>query len=447
MLKESSKYENLAELLEIPTKGIDDPSLEEKRLSNFPHTIKVHCWTKTDADKFARCLQRPLSSANFRFIYRNILNGDKDDWKFHEERENPYRKRSNHKKRIETHLWKNTLEFENDGWIPYITFKITFETERSYIEFARKIRQRLSLNTSSISYPDSQPRKQKFHWISNWENPNPKYPVYIVSKGRADSRLTARCFERLGMPYYIVIEPQDYDEYACVIDPKKILVLPFSNHGDGPGRARNWCWDHSMSNGFKRHWVCDDNISNFTRLHKHRKLPVGDGGIFRIAEEFVDRFENVPLAGFQYDFFAVAKAPYSPFMLNTRIYSVLLIENSCPYRWRGRYNEDTILALDVLKAGYCTIQFNNFLQGKLNTQALGGGNTAEFYQNEGTLLKSLMLERAHPDVSKLVWKFGRYHHHVDYSGFRSNQLRFVEGYMPETNQKETSSFKMTRLKV
>ena len=27
-------------------------------------------------------------------------------------------------------------------------------------------------------------------------------------------------------------------------------------------------------------------------------LPIGDGGMFRVCEEFVDRFENVPLAVF-----------------------------------------------------------------------------------------------------------------------------------------------------
>ena len=28
----------------------------------------------------------------------------------------------------------------------------------------------------------------------------------------------------------------------------------------------------------------------------------------------------------------------------------------------------------------------------------------------------------HPDVSKLVWKFGRIHHHVDYTKFKANRL-------------------------
>jgi hypothetical protein len=169
--------------------------------------------------------------------------------------------------------------------------------------------------------------------------------------------------------------------------------------------------------------VFDDNIMDFSRLYRHRKLPVADGGMFRVIEEFVDRFANVPISGLNYDFFAPDKMGRPPFVMNTRIYSALLIENSCPFRWRGRYNEDTILSLDVLKAGYCTFQFNTLLQGKAQTQRLGGGNTAEFYASEGTYKKSKMLELSHSDVAKTVWRYGRWHHEVDYRPFRSNKPR------------------------
>ena len=62
---------------------------------------------------------------------------------------------------------------------------------------------------------------------------NPIYPIYIISKGRWESRLTSKTLEKLDVPYHIVIEPQEYDNYAAVIDPKKIHVLPFSNLGLG----------------------------------------------------------------------------------------------------------------------------------------------------------------------------------------------------------------------
>ena len=264
---------------------------------------------------------------------------------------------------------------------------------------------------------------------------NPKYPIYIVSKGRWKTRLTSKALERINVPYYIVVEAHERGEYAAVIDPAKVLVLPEKylrdydtcdeegdTRGKGPGAARNFCWDHAMSLGYARHWVMDDNIASFNRLNRNLMVKVTSGTIFRAAEDFVDRYQNVVIAGFNYDFFAKAKDPLSAFVMNTRIYSCLLIQNSLPMRWRGRYNEDTDLSIRALKAGLCTIQFNAFLQEKATTQTMAGGNTDEFYSKEGTLPKSQMIERLHPDVAEVVWRFNRWHHHVDYSVFKHNTL-------------------------
>jgi len=264
---------------------------------------------------------------------------------------------------------------------------------------------------------------------------NPKYPIYIVSKGRWKTRLTSKALERINVPYYIVVESHEREEYAAVIDPAKVLVLPEKylrdyntcdeegdTRGKGPGAARNFCWDHSMSLGYARHWVMDDNIASFNRLNRNLMVKVTSGTIFRAAEDFVDRYANVVIAGFNYDFFAKAKEPLPAFVMNTRIYSCLLIQNSLPMRWRGRYNEDTDLSIRALKAGLCTIQFNAFLQEKATTQTMAGGNTDEFYSKEGTLPKSQMIERLHPDVAEVVWRFNRWHHHVDYSVFKHNTL-------------------------
>jgi hypothetical protein len=283
---------------------------------------------------------------------------------------------------------------------------------------------------------------------------NPKHPVYIISKGRSESMLTSRSLARMKVPHYIAIEPQDEDLYEAALDKFNIrpyvtlLIAPFSNHGDGPGRARNWCWDHSITIGAEKHWVLDDNIADFYRLHKNKRVRVESGAIFRAAEDFVNRYENVPIAGFQYRFFIAPNSKYPPYVKNTRIYSTLLIDNKCKHRWRGRYNEDTDICLQVLKDGDCTIQFNSFLQGKAATQTVKGGNTEEFYHkegveegkwienvnSEGTRNKSQMLVDLHPDVATMVWRYKRWHHYVDYSSFKKNELRLKSGVkMPEGN--------------
>jgi hypothetical protein len=273
---------------------------------------------------------------------------------------------------------------------------------------------------------------------------NPKYPIYIVSKGRADTRLTAKALEAMQVPYYIIVENQEYQDYASVIAAHKVLILPTSyqdayetcddledSKSRGPGPARNFAWDHSISLGAARHWVMDDNIASFQRLNKNLMVKVSSGTIFKAAEDFVDRYENVYISGFNYDFFVQSKEVHPPFIRNTRIYSCLLIQNDIPYRWRGRYNEDTDLSLRVLKDGHCTIQFNAFIQEKAQTQTLKGGNTEEFYAKEGTLPKSKMLADLHPDCAKVTWKFNRWHHHVDYRRFKRNPLIKKEALIPQ----------------
>lgn len=256
---------------------------------------------------------------------------------------------------------------------------------------------------------------------------NPKYPIYIPSKGRWHSRLTSKTFERLHIPYQIVIEPPEYDAYAAVIDPKKILTLPFSNLGYGSIPARNWIWEHSIQEGYARHWIIDDNIDGFYRFNLNRKIPVSDGMILRIMEEFIDRYKNVPMAGPHYEHFLPRRSPiHAPFRLNTRIYSCVLLSNDVAHRWRGRYNEDTDLSLRFLKDGYCTILFHAFLAKKKATMLLEGGNTDELYRQtpdfDGRLAMAQSLQRQHPDVVKITRKWGRWQHQVDYRPFRQNHL-------------------------
>lgn len=237
------------------------------------------------------------------------------------------------------------------------------------------------------------------------------------------------------MPYRVIVEADELSAYAAVIDPAKLLVLdpayqrdfdpcmeltPEQSRGSGP--ARNFAWDHAISEGHARHWIVDDNIRTFYRLNVNTKIPVGDGTIFRCMEDFALRYKNVALAGPNYAFFAKRKQKLNPIIINTRLYSCILIRNDLPLRWRCRYNEDVDLSLRVLKAGYCSIQFNAFLQAKARTMTMGGGNTDAFYAAEGTLPKAKMIVELHPDVARLVWKFQRYHHQVDYRPFRRNKL-------------------------
>lgn len=293
-------------------------------------------------------------------------------------------------------------------------------------KFLSLINQKINPETKSIWFP-KEDRERPSSFIYTQENEQsfvPKYPIYVISKGRADSRLTAKALEAANVSYKIVIEPQEYDNYAAVINKEKILVLPFSNLGQGSIPARNWVWEHSISIGAKRHWILDDNIDGFIRLNRNRKIKVDSGVTFRCIEDFVDRYENIAEAGMDYRYFAPERSRMAPYTLNTRIYSCILLDNNLKHRWRGKYNEDTDLSLRLLKDGYATVLFKAFLCNKVGTLKMSGGNTDTIYNTgDKRLAFAKSLEEQHPDLVKVVWRYERWHHEVDYSSFLRNKLR------------------------
>jgi hypothetical protein len=243
----------------------------------------------------------------------------------------------------------------------------------------------------------------------------------------------------MGVCFFVVVEPSEADRYQSVCGSfGTVLVLPFENLGQGSIPARNWIWDHALSLGAARHWVIDDNIVRFYRMNGNRRIPASSSAIFRAVEDFSDRFENVAFSGLNNLAFADDRDPrIKPFTLNTRIYSMTLIDSSLPYRWRGKYNEDTDICLRALKDGRVTVQFNAFLGDKATTMKMRGGNTDTVYATKDHRREfAESLQRQHPDVVKVVWKFNRWHHQVDYSPFAKNALIYKPGVTPVATNNE-----------
>jgi len=332
-------------------------------------------------------------------------------------------------------------EFENKIYASFDIFISADPADEKYIdELAEKTGNKISPLTKSFYYPKKEKGPNRSLRVSSTRG-NPEFPIYVVSKTRADNCVTANYFRDMGVPYYIVVEEHQYNDYAEYHDEKHLLILDqkfldeydtFDNLGNtkskGPGAARNFAWWHSTQNGYKWHWVFDDNVYGIYILEGNDRIKTIDGGFLASCEDFVKRYDNIAIAGLNYYMFVVPTKHLPPYVKNTRIYSMLLIRNDItakdgkPFRWRGRYNEDTDLSLRVLKDGWSTVQFNAVNGDKLCTQKMKGGNTEEFYSKEGTYDKSKMIEDMHPDVAKVHWRFGRWHHYVDYLPFADNPL-------------------------
>lgn len=264
-----------------------------------------------------------------------------------------------------------------------------------------------------------------------------RYPVYIPSKGRADVATTPGILEAGGVDFRLVVEPPEADAYAKRFGRERVLELPFADLGQGSIPARNWIWDRARQNGVERHWVLDDNLAYFRRLHRGKRIECAPAPALRVCEDFVDRYENVAIGGLAYTMFVTSEAS-KPFLLNVHVYSCMLVRTDLgETRWRGRYNEDTDLCLQVLSEGWCTVLLQAFAVHKQPTMTMKGGNTDELYAADGRLRMARDLERAWPGVVTVSRRYGRPQHVVNWKKF-DHQLRrrpdFDPAKLPATNE-------------
>lgn len=256
-----------------------------------------------------------------------------------------------------------------------------------------------------------------------------EYPVYIISKGRYDIAYTANMFIKEGIDFKIAVEPQEYKLYCDNIPEKHVLKLPFSNLGKGSYPARNYCWEHSIDKGYKAHWLFDDNIRQFYRLHKGNRYSLSAKTALKYAEKFFQRYINLEILGFNYKYL-ISPEQKKPITINSHVYSGMLIKNEIPYRWRLKYNEDVDLCLQVLTNGGCTVNFHAMLIDKISTsQKLKGGNQDELYKGnhpQKKFEKAQTLKKMWPNHVEITKRYGRPHHYVDWKKFKHHLKRNPE---------------------
>jgi hypothetical protein len=233
----------------------------------------------------------------------------------------------------------------------------------------------------------------------------PRYTLYIPSKGRPqrDHSLTTSLLEQSELEFVLVVEPQDADAYAETYGRERLVELPFRDKGIAA--TRSWIKDHSIERGERRHWQLDDNLRRFCQFDRGARVTCTPALALSSLEQFVDRYENVAIAGFKN--IAFGKWVKKPFQINQQVYCCVLVDNSTPHRWRGPGCEDTDYSIQVLTDGLCTVLINVFQIEKTATGKMKGGNTDAHYQDDGRLERARWLEREWPAMATVVRRNGR----------------------------------------
>jgi hypothetical protein len=351
--------------------------------------------------------------------------------------------------------WVDLPEFK---WHESIKERSTFEVQLNNNEEADVFFKMFNHKPTIKPYIhyDLRPHPLKEYVYEFSEKISPKYPLYVITKGRWEKTLTINSLEEMGVDFSICVEPDEYDNYINnpKIDKRKVIKLPenFSKRDQGGIPVRNFVWQHAADRGFDKHWIIDDNIDGFFRWNNNIQKRVKDGVFFRIMEDFSDRYENLGLVSCQYfSFIPALDTGRGPYILNTRAYSCILIHNKLlderlAERWRGKYNEDTDLSLRVLSTGdLCTVNFNTLLSGKQTTGSMKGGNTTTIYADgddgrfSGLKKKFDELKAVWGDIVTLTYnrhKDGRPHHHISYTKLFHQKLVLKPGIKRDPNINE-----------
>jgi hypothetical protein len=332
--------------------------------------------------------------------------------------------------------WKYSISYEDVDEIytsPAIQIKYLADSE-PIISYLMRFMKHPVMKKNSVWYPykpKSLTNLAGMICISEYPV-EPKYPIYIISKGRSDIRGTGRFLLSCDIKFKIVVEPAEYKAYAKYFPTEYILKCPenFSSRCQGGIPVRNFVWQHAKATGAQRHWIIDDNITFYARMNRGQQVTIKSGVIFRMIEDYCDRYTNVKMAGHNYACFVPAASCRYPITENTRIYSSILLANDIypSYKWEGTYNEDTDLSLRLLKSGYPTLLFSNIVANKLNTMTTKGGNTDSIYAvSDAHTKKTQELVDKHGDVTRMTTRFNRVHHVVNYNTFKNLQPKFKAG--------------------
>lgn len=211
-------------------------------------------------------------------------------------------------------------------------------------------------------------------------------PIFIPSLGRATIANTPRLLTEDGVPFKMVVEPQEADEYKKQFGSDSVLVLP--EGGKGIAYSRRWIKSYSKENGHAYHWQIDDDVRAFMEKTSGKREKCSSNVVLGNIEAWVKKHSNVAIAApLQTTWAWNGTDPGKEQRLNRPPVSCVLVSNEPKETWRDGIWEDTDYALQVLKAGWCTANFTLLLVDLPPMMKQPGGHTP-LYKADGERMKA-----------------------------------------------------------
>lgn len=245
-------------------------------------------------------------------------------------------------------------------------------------------------------------------------------PIYVTSKGRALTASTPRLLDDAGLPYTIVVEPQEERAYRDAF-PRAAGFMVLGDFGRGLPYVRNAVLDDAPG----WFWMLDDDISGFWRRENGNTIRCGAEEALRSSEQIVKSVPNVGQGGLEYKQFAWSST--ADYALNSYCDVCVLINKAklplCRFREDLPLKVDREFTLQVLCSGHSTVRVQRYaFSAPGNGTNIGG--LQELYQREGQeRQESLVLASLYPGfVRAISKKSGRPDAKINWRAFKGGHL-------------------------
>lgn len=258
--------------------------------------------------------------------------------------------------------------------------------------------------------------------------------IFIISKGRP-SCTTAKTLTKIEYPgeWYIVCGNNDetVDEYIKNWGKDRVLIFDWyqqikesnlldnfgcKDMGSGAVPVRNATRKIAEAMGKKRHWQFDDDYTGFAIARPRAKAWKKLNG-----QELESELFKLAMFGDKAGLTNIGFTPSGDARPDTwnvykkRVFNAhnMPTANHEFMEWKGRMNDDLINSIECKHKGKKILSVKYLKMDMKLTQQEEGGNT-DIYKDSGTVRKTAYAVLFEPKAVKLINKFWRYHHRVNW---------------------------------
>lgn len=239
------------------------------------------------------------------------------------------------------------------------------------------------------------------------------YPIFIPTKGRADTISTIGPLLDSRLNFTLVVEPQDEEAYRAKFPNADYLVL--DRNDAGIGFARQSILNHCRAMGIQWYWSIDDNIHGFYQGQNKCSARAA----LSFAESLTASYGNLGIVGLDYQQFGFrANNAYS---VNRYAYCCTLINANVGIDYRSYFDtkEDVDYLLQLLISGFNSILVHKYAMDKAAMGTTTRGGLSEAYRQKRDHEAAARIASEYPFVELVEKKNGRLDAKIAWRRFRN----------------------------